>query len=476
MRLIAERLLPSEQHGHVYVQGEIGNVALSPPPLTHARTYHLYCSKYNAGADEVSEELRELVNANASASKRARASFSRPSSLRATSDLKDLDRSEHFLLYLNRNTWTSTATREALAYEVWRALRAGVPLLLVHELPSMLDDGSSRGACAFNDFWNDDWTPKHLLKGAANIYKTIAIPLKPGDWRKAGLASVVMKMAQGGGVRAPVDVAMEGGSVRDSLMARRSLNGDRTSRYRPSSGEKGRSRRWDWGSWKTLPSKMRDSECRSAANSRRSHLDDVEGGEPADGYRKASPALPVASSRAPPLRATTAGSPTGRITSAGARRAGTTEAPPRVIRSSAVGEGRVQCRRSDARNSALVKPEPLPSPQRRLSVGCVGEEVQDEEAADERVFLRLSSCQRSSGRATAASAHVRGASGSPPASPVQALSSALGNGLHDFQARLGAIFEPDDGSGGQAAAEDRIAANLAAARVSRHSRTTRVRI
>ena len=83
------------------------------------------------------------------------------------------------------------------------ALRKGVHLLPVHEMPSAVDDDPQRGACAFNDFWND-CTPNHLLKGDANIYKQIAIALKPGAWRKAGLATVVGKMAKGGGERQPV--------------------------------------------------------------------------------------------------------------------------------------------------------------------------------------------------------------------------------------------------------------------------------
>ena len=80
------------------------------------------------------------------------------------------------------------------------AQRLGVHLLLVHEFPSALDDdASTRGACDFNDMWNEGWTPKHLLTGEANVYKQIAIALKPGAWRRAGLATVLIKMGEGGG-------------------------------------------------------------------------------------------------------------------------------------------------------------------------------------------------------------------------------------------------------------------------------------
>ena len=72
----------------------------------------------------------------------------------------------------------------------------GVPLLLVHEAPSAVEADAVRGACPFDDFWNDGWTPKHLLKGSTNVYKQIATALKPDVWRKAGLATVALKLAE----------------------------------------------------------------------------------------------------------------------------------------------------------------------------------------------------------------------------------------------------------------------------------------
>jgi hypothetical protein len=45
-----------------------------------------------------------------------------------------------------------------------------------------------------------------LLTGEANVYKQIAIALKPGAWRRAGLATVLIKMGEGGGERQPVNV------------------------------------------------------------------------------------------------------------------------------------------------------------------------------------------------------------------------------------------------------------------------------
>jgi hypothetical protein len=61
-------------------------------------------------------------------------------------------------------------------------------------------------ACEFNDFWNDGWTPKHLLKGDANVYKQIAMALKPGEWRNAGLVTVLEKMRTFDGERKIIKV------------------------------------------------------------------------------------------------------------------------------------------------------------------------------------------------------------------------------------------------------------------------------
>ena len=97
------------------------------------------------------------------------------------------------LLYLTR--YMDERRSECLAArEVCEAMRLGVPLLLVHESPSALDtceyNALDRRA-DFNDFWLEGWTPKHLLTGDANIYKKIAIAIKPGDWKAAGLACVI---------------------------------------------------------------------------------------------------------------------------------------------------------------------------------------------------------------------------------------------------------------------------------------------
>ena len=127
----------------------------------------------------------------------------RPTSLQVTDALANLPQCEHMLIYLTSATWTSGAASAAFADDVCKALRHGVHLLLVYESLSLVDD-DPRGACTFDDMWNEGWTPKHLLTGEANIYKQIAIALKPGAWRKAGLATVIRKMSDGGGERTPI--------------------------------------------------------------------------------------------------------------------------------------------------------------------------------------------------------------------------------------------------------------------------------
>ena len=203
MRLIAEWLLPAKERGGVHVQGEIGSQVLTPPPLTHGRTHHLYSSPHNLGASAVVEELRcALLEQSGKGAERCSA---KP--LKATTAFAELNQCEHMLLYLTSATWTRGEASAAFAREVEEAQRLGVHLLLVHEFPSVLDDegASTRGACDFNDFWNEGWTPKHLLTGESNVYKQIAIALKPGAFRAAGLATVIGKMGEGGGERRPLD-------------------------------------------------------------------------------------------------------------------------------------------------------------------------------------------------------------------------------------------------------------------------------
>ena len=65
----------------------------------------------------------------------------------------------------------------------------------------MLDEDDERRTCAFDDLWNEGWTPRWLTLGKANIYAQIATPLKGGAWRLPGLVKVATELAKGGGPR-----------------------------------------------------------------------------------------------------------------------------------------------------------------------------------------------------------------------------------------------------------------------------------
>ena len=196
-RQIAERVLPEKERTHVYVEGEPGTQTIVPPPLTHGREFHLYCSPHNAGAEKVGTELSQLLEQLSPSNSRRDASGPL---LKMTTSLEALDRCEHMLLYLTTKTWTNGKHSLELARELGKARRKAVHLLLVHELPShVLDDGlgTDRGACDFYDLWKEGWTPPYLL--ASNLYSQIAFPLKPNEFHRAALAVVLGKLSEGGG-------------------------------------------------------------------------------------------------------------------------------------------------------------------------------------------------------------------------------------------------------------------------------------
>ena len=195
MRLICERLLPEQYHGATYVHGSLESKNIAAPLLTQNRRFHLYCSPHNAGAERMTAELNNMITIRRQAEP-----------LRVTQKLPELDQCEHMLVYLTSATWTRGATSVAFAIEVCEALRKGVHLMPVHEFPSAVDTDGQRCACAFNEFWNEGWTPKQLLVGDANLYKEIVPALMPGEWRKAGLAKVMDIIGEGGGHRLCVDV------------------------------------------------------------------------------------------------------------------------------------------------------------------------------------------------------------------------------------------------------------------------------
>ena len=152
--LIVRRLLECEKVRFPgSVDEGIGKLSIGAP--RGATAAHLYCSPNNAGASSLATELRVLLAGNAHGS-------SHTSSALLVSDQADeLEDCEHFLLYLTSATWTSGETSERFADEIRRALHRGVHLVPVHEFQSMLEADTVRGACSFNDFWNEGWSNRY---------------------------------------------------------------------------------------------------------------------------------------------------------------------------------------------------------------------------------------------------------------------------------------------------------------------------
>ena len=70
-------------------------------------------------------------------------------------------------------------------------MKAGVRIVLAHEMPGV---GQTPHAVPFSAFFAcpEGATPAHLLK--AGLYDTIAVPLKAGPWRAAGMALLLKEM------------------------------------------------------------------------------------------------------------------------------------------------------------------------------------------------------------------------------------------------------------------------------------------
>ena len=246
----------------VYVQGEVSN---ERPKLTapHApKKFHLYCSPNCDGASALAIELIEELNIG----------------LQWTSQLHQVDECEHMLLYLTARTWTRGPPSDRFAAEIRAAQRGGVHLLLVHEFPSAVADNGGRGACAFEEFWNEGWTPKDLLVGDANVYVEIATSLKGGAWRRAGLIMLAGKMHGGSKsaktIAAAVPKVVNRTSTR-SLVAKRSASSrpsDRCASSRSSDRDK-----------RPLSSAASPSSSAGALTNRINSIDDDEDDDSSDG-------------------------------------------------------------------------------------------------------------------------------------------------------------------------------------------------
>lgn len=208
MRMIASTLLPVST-GPTFLQGELINKASQLPlPQSGADAFHIFCSARNSRAlgfvAEFAAALRlKMVFPRVNEESRSRnpAAFEEAlqlwkrlargrlintsSELRVTSHIEDLAKCDHFLVYLNKSTWTNGAMSDDFMAEVGKAMDAGVRLLLCHEMPGPGQE--SRGGCEFGNFFSE--TPKELL--SRGLYAQIACPLKGSAFRETSMVIVM---------------------------------------------------------------------------------------------------------------------------------------------------------------------------------------------------------------------------------------------------------------------------------------------
>ena len=85
--------------------------------------------------------------------------------------------------------------------DVARALTAGIPLVLAHEMPDPREpqhkigsNAEGRCPCEFADFFLSTQTPEELLR--AGIYDNVAVAFKGGAWRQVSRTLLVEKIAE----------------------------------------------------------------------------------------------------------------------------------------------------------------------------------------------------------------------------------------------------------------------------------------
>ena len=194
MRLIAESLLSrgradtvqeelTRAVSYTFLQGELTRQQCVVPEPCGGCKHHIYCSSHNEGAADLMREVASHFNPELT--------------IKVTEDIDELPTCERMLVYLTGLTWTSGAASDAFAQEVQLAMDAKKPLLLCHEMPGV-GGQAERYGCSFELFFmhENGATPPLLLE--ADIYSTIATPLKGGAWRSVSMALVAQALAERG--------------------------------------------------------------------------------------------------------------------------------------------------------------------------------------------------------------------------------------------------------------------------------------
>ena len=174
--------------------------AFSLPAPAPGRDFHIFCSAHNVGAARL---LQEVVRDK------------QLEGLKVTQAPDLLEKCDAILVYLTSRTWQSGETTVALAREVEKAMDLGVKVILAHEMPGAGQE--FRDAIEFKYFFccEDGATPDNLLK--RGIYKTIAVALKGGEWRKVSMVD----LAQGLGA-----VRVKGARSRSTKIEKQRSQGD----------------------------------------------------------------------------------------------------------------------------------------------------------------------------------------------------------------------------------------------------------
>ena len=210
MRLLAERLIPSERlkagGGKTYIKGELSQEKVRVGPPSAGRKYHVYCSPHVAGGVALMDELSAHCGCE----------------VLTTQSIDQLPQCDYFLLYLHGETWTSGEASADFGNEVLKAMDANARLLPAHEM-SGVGGQEARFGCAFDEFFLSppDGTPPELLR--RGIYSTIAIAMKGGAWRGVSMVTLAkaLNVVAGGGT--PDDAAPGKGSSSEGPTGREKL-------------------------------------------------------------------------------------------------------------------------------------------------------------------------------------------------------------------------------------------------------------
>jgi len=187
---------PVDASSELYLQDETARVKVSLSPPLSGRKHHLFCSEFNAGALSLATELSES-DVFVTKGKKASAALS------FTTDVDELADCDHMLILLDKRTWTSGADTAQFVEHIHLAMRVGVHISCVHELPAVV--GPHRYACDFALMFNDEWTPAHLTGGPTNLYKEINLALKGEEWRQPGLVALAATLATSAREHKPID-------------------------------------------------------------------------------------------------------------------------------------------------------------------------------------------------------------------------------------------------------------------------------